>query len=102
MSSVHDAQSMAERVLVSKHATSDEIDLARHVLDLLKRNLRRPPGHLCSSGLMSPCRVCEKDTSAKRVAYAPSASTWAFVPTNLELLYICLNCGNVIRERRLE
>jgi hypothetical protein len=65
----------------------------------------RVPGHLLGRHIMPPCPVCEADAlHANRESSMAlmSERVWAFVPCVREVLTICLNCGNTIRERRLE
>lgn len=43
-------------------------------------------------GVMPPCQVCESDRLDQL-----SQRMWAYLPTTLEALQVCLHCGNVLR-----
>lgn len=55
---------------------------------------------VCSDGTMETCAVCE--TGSPYEFHGSSTRTWIVVPTTIELLHICLWCGNTLRQKRLE
>lgn len=55
---------------------------------------------VCSPGTMKPCDVCEPDGAMSTPVI--TGRPWVVVPTTIELLHICLWCGNTLRQKRLE
>lgn len=118
MTDPHENIATVRRVLMAM-PPGEERDEAHRALDQIVFNPARdtfvpprpldpPPGHMC--GHRDPCSVCELeigevewiDGSLPQIEPRLSKRSWAFIPTNRELLHICLNCGNTERSRRME